>query len=60
MPMKKFRVYTEQVNQDFFDVEARTVASAITKAKQKWRQANTEPRILSVEDEEGNITEGDR
>ena len=45
--MKTFRVYIEQINQTYFDVEARTASSAKIKAVREWQEYP--PHVLSVE-----------
>ncbi len=49
MKKTKFRVYIEQVNQTYFDVEAKNQEEAKLKAGKEWKQENY-PRILSVEE----------
>jgi len=44
--MKKWRIYFEQINQTYLDVEARTEDSARLKAEREWREENP-PRIIS-------------
>ena len=47
--MKKWRVWFEQINQTYIDVEARTEDSAILKAKREWREEN-EPLMGDIQE----------
>ena len=51
--MKKYTVYLEQVNQSKYEVEARTIGSALLKAKREWNKENNSPLCLSITDETG-------
>jgi len=44
----KYRIWIEQVNQDYFDVSARTEGNAIDKAKAEWRRENRDPQVTAV------------
>ncbi len=46
--MNNYRVWINQVNQSHYDVEARTLESAMNKAEQEWREDNV-PRVSYVE-----------
>ena len=45
----KFRVYVEQVNQTFVEVEAKTAAEAEEKGYRKWRKDEAHSRVRGVE-----------
>jgi hypothetical protein len=45
--MKTYRVYFDQVNTTFIDVEATTIDDAMDKADKKWHDENG-PRIRTV------------
>ena len=47
--MKKWRVWFEQINQTYIDVEARTEDSAILKAKREWQEEN-KPRVGAIQE----------
>jgi len=48
--MNHYRVYFDQVNQTYIDVEARTLESAMLKAEREWKQDN-QPHLSYVEKE---------
>jgi len=45
--MKLYRVYIAQINQQYYDVAAKTRESAITKAQREWKEDNG-PTVQSV------------
>ena len=51
----KWKIWFDQVNQQVFEVEARTEESAIRKAKSEWRNSNSfflEPSYIEKVKEE--------
>lgn len=44
---KQYRVYINQINQTFVNVEAKDQTSAIAKALKQWKKEN-EPSVMSV------------
>ena len=44
----KFRVYIEQVNQTYVEVDAKNEESAKIKGYKKWRKEDAHARIMSV------------
>lgn len=51
--MKKWRVWFEQVNQDYLDVVACTKAAAILDAKYEWRLMNRNPKVIDIKELKG-------
>lgn len=45
----KFRVYIEQVNQTFVEVEAKDATEASEKGYRKWRKDEAHSRVAGVE-----------
>lgn len=38
--MKTYRVYIEQINQQYYDVKANSREAAISKAEREWKKEN--------------------
>lgn len=47
--MEKYRVWFDQINQDYFDVEANSEASACKKARALWKRDNSHPESSDIE-----------
>jgi hypothetical protein len=46
---KKFRVYVAQINQTYYDVEAKDKDEAMLKGERKWRR-EAWPTVIGIED----------
>jgi len=52
--MKKYRVWIEQVNQTYVDVEAESIEEAKEKAYRKWRREDGHSRVSWAEEVKEN------
>ncbi len=57
--MNKFKIWFDQVNQEMYEIEAKTEEEAIKKAKRKWMSShgNPDPDYIEVA-KEGQMREG--